>query len=65
MFMYRTICIVSAHESYDTICISYESYLIVKSYVLYRQMIYVWTRFESLSQKINGLRPKKPKTINL
>ena len=65
MFMYRTICIVSAHELYDIICTSYKSYLIVKSYVLYRHMIYVWTRFESLSLKINGLRPKKPKTINL
>ena len=27
--------IVSVHESYDTVCVSYESYRIVKLYVLY------------------------------
>ena len=27
--------IVNAHESYDTVCVSYESYRIVKSYVTY------------------------------
>ena len=27
--------IVSAHESYDTVCVSYELYRNVKSYVLY------------------------------
>ena len=32
--------IVSVHESYDTVCISYESYCIVKSYVLYNT--YKW-----------------------
>ena len=26
---------------------------------------FVRTRFESLVQKVGGLRPKKPKTINL
>ena len=31
--LYRRI--VSAHESYDTVCVSYESYRIVKSYVSY------------------------------
>ena len=28
-------CIVSAHESYDTMCVSYESYHIIKSYISY------------------------------
>ena len=27
--------IVSAHESYDTVCVSYESYRIIKLYVSY------------------------------
>ena len=26
---------------------------------------YVWTRFVILAQAMNGLRPKKPKTMNL
>ena len=29
------------------------------------QIIIVRTRFESLAQKVDGLRPKKPKTMNL
>ena len=28
-------------------------------------MSVVRTRFESLTQKVDGLRPKKPKTMNL
>ena len=28
-------CIISVHESYDTMCVSYKSYRIVKSYVSY------------------------------
>ena len=28
-------------------------------------IIIIWTKFESLAQKVYGLRPKKPKTMNL